>query len=41
MRNEKIRTVSLYKDYSTDFYNQQTLKIKDKIIWTFKLIETI
>jgi phage-related protein len=41
MNNGKIRTVFLYKDYFTDFYNQQSLKVKDKIIWTFKLIETI
>lgn len=41
MSNEKIRTVFLYKDYFTDFYNRQTLKVKDKIIWTLKLIETI
>jgi phage-related protein len=41
MSNEKIRTVFLYKDYFTVFYNQQTLKVKDKIIWTLKLIETI
>lgn len=31
----------LYKDYFTDFYNKQNQKIKNKIIWTFKLIETI
>ena len=41
MNNEKIRTVFLYKDYFTDFYIQQKQKVKDKIIWTFKLIETI
>jgi len=41
MGNEKIRTVFLYKDYFTDFYNQQKQKVKDKIIWTFRLIETI
>ena len=41
MSNEKIRTMFLYKDYFTDFYNQQKQKVKDKIIWTFKLIETI
>ena len=41
MSNEKIRTVFLYKNYFTDFYNQQKQKVKDKIIWTFKLIETI
>ncbi len=41
MSNEKIRTVFLYKDYFSVFYNQQTFKVKDKIIWTLKLIETI
>ncbi|MCX6237015.1 MAG: type II toxin-antitoxin system RelE/ParE family toxin [Bacteroidia bacterium] len=41
MRNEKIRTVFLYKDYFTDFFIVQKQKVKDKIIWTFKLIETI
>lgn len=41
MSNEKIRTVFLYKDYFTDFYDKQKQKVKDKVIWTFKLIETI
>lgn len=41
MSNEKIRTVFLYKDYFTDFYDKQKQKVKDKMIWTFKLIETI
>lgn len=41
MSNEKIRTVILYKDYFTDFYNKQRQKVKEKIIWTFILIETI
>lgn len=41
MSGEKIRTVFLFKDYFTDFYSRQTLKVKDKIIWTFRLIETI
>ena len=41
MSNEKKRTIFLYKDYFTDFYNQQKQKVKDKIIWTFRLIETL
>ena len=41
MSNDKIRTVFLYKDYFTDFFIKQKQKVKDKIIWTFKLIETI
>jgi phage-related protein len=41
MNNEKkIRTVFLYKDYFADFYLKQRQKVKDKIIWTFRLIET-
>ncbi len=41
MSDENIRTVFLYKDYFTDFYNKQKQKVKDKIIWTFRLIERI
>jgi len=37
----KIRTVFLYKDYFSDFYDRQTFKVRNKIIWTFKLIESI
>ena len=41
MNNEKkIRTVFLYKDYFSCFYLKQRQKVKDKIIWTFRLIET-
>ena len=36
---EKLRTVTLYKDYFTEFYNKQRQKVKDKILWTFKVIE--
>jgi phage-related protein len=41
MNNGNIRTVFLYKNYFSDFYKKQKQKVKDKIIWTFKLIETI
>ena len=41
MKNEKTRTVFLYKQYFTDFFAMQKQKVKDKIIWTLKLIETI
>ncbi len=41
MYDEKIRTIILYKDYFTEFYSKQKQKVKDKIIWTFRLIETI
>jgi len=41
MNTEKIRKVTLYKDYFTEFYEKQRQKVKDKIIWTFRLIENI
>ncbi len=41
MNNEKIRTVILYKNYFTDFYKEQKQKVKDKILWTIRLIENI
>ncbi|MCC7523851.1 MAG: type II toxin-antitoxin system RelE/ParE family toxin [Chitinophagaceae bacterium] len=37
----KIRTITLYKNYFSDFYHKQRQKVKDKILWTFKVIETI
>lgn len=40
MSNDKIRTIFLYKNYFTDFYAQQKQKVKDKILWTFRIIET-
>jgi len=39
MSDQKIRTVILYKDYFVDFYEKQRQKVKDKILWTFRLIE--
>lgn len=41
MSNETVRSVVLYKNYFIDFFQKQNQKVKDKIIWTFKLIETI
>jgi phage-related protein len=38
--NDKIRNVYLYKSYFTDFLSKQSNKVKDKIIWTLKLIES-
>ena len=40
MSNEKVRTIFLFKDYFTDFYKEQRQKVKDKILWTFRIIET-
>lgn len=41
MANQKLRTITLYKNYFSDFYYKQRQKVKDKILWTFRLIETI
>lgn len=41
MENEKLRYVTLYKEYFSDFYEKQKQKVKDKILWTFRVIETI
>ncbi len=41
MSYEKIRVLFLYKNYFTDFYQKQRQTVKDKIIWTFRIIETI
>jgi phage-related protein len=36
----KIRTVILYKAYFSNFFEKQQQKVKDKILWTIRLIET-
>ena len=40
MSNKKIRTVTLYKEYFPDFFEKQKPKVKAKVLWTFRLIET-
>ena len=37
----KIRTVLFYKTYFSDFYARQRLKVRDKILWTFRVIEYV
>ena len=41
MTSQKVRTIFLYKNYFDEFYDKQKEKVKEKIIWTLKLIETI
>lgn len=41
MEENKIRNIFLYKDYFTDFYQKQKEKVKQKILWTFRVIETL
>ena len=38
--NQK-REIIFYKDYFEDFFVKQRDKVKDKIIWTFQLIEEL
>ena len=38
---QKIRSVISYKNYFEDFLDNQTKKVKQKIIWTLNLIEKI
>ena len=33
--------LTVYKDYFTEFFVKQKQKVKDKIIWTFDLIEEL
>jgi phage-related protein len=40
MSESKLRTITLYKDYFSDFYEKQKPKVRDKILWTFRIIET-
>jgi phage-related protein len=40
MNEEKLRTIIFYKSYFIDFFKKQQPKVKDKILWIFKIIET-
>lgn len=35
------REIGIYKNYFTDFYNEQSVDIKKKIDWTILLIESM
>ncbi len=39
--NQKHRTIVFYKSYFEEFFIKQRQKVKDKIIWTFELIEDL
>ncbi len=39
--SEKFRTVVLYKNYFADFFAGQRKKVKDKIVWTLRLVEEL
>lgn len=36
-----MRTIIFYKDYFQNFFVKQRDQVKDKIIWTFELIEEL
>lgn len=40
-KRKKQRTIIFYKSYFDDFFTEQKQKVKDKIIWTFDLIEEL
>lgn len=40
-KKQKYRTIIFYKDYFQEFFLKQRDKVKDKIIWTFNLIEEL
>jgi len=40
-KKQKFRTVITYKDYFENFFVKQRQKVRDKIIWTFDLIEEV
>ncbi len=40
MSEIRLRKIELYKKYFSDFYIKQKQQVKDKILWTFRIIET-
>jgi phage-related protein len=39
VENRRWRTIILYKDYFSEFFNRQKIKVKEKISWTIDLLE--
>jgi len=40
-QNQKHRRITFYKNYFQDFFDQQSKKVKAKIIWTLELVEEL
>ncbi len=40
-KNLKYRKITFYKNYFQDFFFKQNKKVKEKIVWTFDLIEDL
>jgi phage-related protein len=41
MEEKKIRNIFAYKNYFLDFFQKLKPKVKEKILWTFMVIETV
>ena len=41
MDENKFRHIFSYKNYFLDFFQKQKPKVKEKILWTFMVIETV
>jgi phage-related protein len=41
MEPQEFRSVKLYRDHFETFFKRQKQKVKDKIIWTLRLVEEI
>ncbi len=39
--NKKFRTAVFYKDYFEQFFVKQNNRVKEKIIWTIRLVEDV
>lgn len=39
VENKRWRTIIFYKDYFSEFFVRQRIKVQEKITWTFDLIE--
>ncbi len=41
MEEKKFRNIFAYKNYFLDFFQKQKPKVKEKILWSFMVIETV
>ena len=39
--NQKYRKITFYKSYFQDFFENQSKKVKAKIVWTLELVEDL
>lgn len=41
MNDQKYRQIVVYKNYFNDFFVKLNPKVRNKVLWTFRLIETM